>query len=177
MAPGCGRFVQSGQATCADHRESAAGRDATVALRRMAAAVASGDGRTDRRRDGETDGRVGGQVEREERRRVELAEGFRRRLERGDYRALLDERLREVMAQAAEQRGLAEEVGALRFAMARLLAEEEDPGALALGISRLATASARLARTQRELNQEPELLTDAISQILRDLDEARDAPG
>jgi hypothetical protein len=98
-------------------------------------------------------------------------------LERGDYRALLDERLREVMAQAAEQRGLAEEVGALRFAMARLLAEEEDPGALALGISRLATASAWLARTQRELNQEPELLTDAISQILRDLDEARDAPG
>ncbi|MEA2527756.1 MAG: hypothetical protein QOF73_4983, partial [Thermomicrobiales bacterium] len=137
MAPGCGRFVQSGQATCADHRESAAGRDATVALRRMAAAVASGE--ADGRRDGETDGRVGGQVEREERRRVELAEGFRRRLERGDYRALLDERLREVMAQAAEQRGLAEEVGALRFAMARLLAAEEDPGALALGISRLAT--------------------------------------
>ncbi len=44
-----------------------------------------------------------------------------------------------------------------------------------MGISRL--VSARLARAQRELNQEPELPTDAISQILRDLDDARDARG
>jgi hypothetical protein len=85
---------------------------------------------------------------------------------------LLDERVREVMAQGAAERGISEKLGAIRFAMMRLLAEEEDPVRLSLGVSRLANASARLAKIGREFEQDEGLLTEAISQILRELDGA-----
>ncbi|MER3436910.1 MAG: hypothetical protein C4346_04485, partial [Chloroflexota bacterium] len=52
--------------------------------------------------------------------RRERREAFQRRLERGEYGALFDERLREVMAQAAEERGLVAELGAARVVLARL---------------------------------------------------------
>jgi hypothetical protein len=103
-------------------------------------------------------------------------ERFRRRVERGDYRGLLDERVREVMAQA-EERGLGEELGALRFALMRVLAEEEDPVRLSLAVSRLASASARLARAKQALDEGREPLNEAISQILRDLDGEREGRG
>lgn len=79
------------------------------------------------------------------------ADAFRRRLAGGDYRGLFEEPLPEVMAQAAAERGLETEVGALRLVLARLLAEETDLGKLALGIARVTTASARLAQTRRAL--------------------------
>jgi hypothetical protein len=158
LVEGCGRFVRAGEVVCADHRAAGEGRDAQVALRRLAESVTARAEGGRREADGD------------EEERARAREGFRRRVERGDYRGLLDARLREVMAQAAEERGLREEIGALRFAMVRLLAEEEDAGKLALGVSRLANASARLARTQRELDQGHEPLNEAISEILRQLD-------
>jgi hypothetical protein len=119
MVPECARFVRPGQAVCPVHRGTAAGREAQVAARRMAAVdEAEGGGR-----------KAEGDDER-------AGERFRRRLERGDYRGLLDERVREVMAQA-EERGLGEEIGALRFVLMRVLAEEEGPrgypGAVVVG--------------------------------------------
>jgi hypothetical protein len=59
----------------------------------------------------------------------------------------------------------------------RLLAEEEDPARLALGVSQVATASARLARAKQALDQEYEPLNEAIAQILRDLDGEREGQG
>jgi hypothetical protein len=122
----CGRFVQPGQVVCEDHREGVVGRDATAAFRRMAASVAEMGRQTDRRADGQKE---------------RGAEAFRRRLERGEYRELVEGPVRAVMAQAAEERGLAEGPrgypGALRFALARLLSEEEGPkgypGAVVVG--------------------------------------------
>jgi len=110
-------------------------------------------------------------------RRAQAAERFRRRLARGEYRALLDERVREVMAQGAAERGIGEEMGAIRFALMRVLAEEEDPVRLSLGVSRLANAAARLARIGKEFEQEEGLLTEAIGQILRELDGEREGRG
>ena len=171
MVRGCARFVRAGQAVCSVHRGTAVGREAQAAARRMAAAD-------------EAVARVeeagGGEREAEERKDPEgtpAAERFRRRLARGDYRALLDERVREVMAQGAAERGVAEEMGAIRFALLRLLAEEADPARLSLGVGRLATASARLARIGREMEQDEGLLTEAIGQILRELDGVREGSG
>jgi hypothetical protein len=61
-------------------------------------------------------------------------------LERGDYRELFDPATSQVMAQAAAVRGLEDEIGALRVALARLLAEERDPNKLALSLARIVAA-------------------------------------
>ena len=96
---------------------------------------------------------------------------FRRRVERGEYRGLLEAPLPEVMAQAAAERGLAAEAGALRVVLARLLAEEADLGKLALGVARVATASARLAQARQTLGDGPKSeLEEAMMKALDELD-------
>jgi hypothetical protein len=107
-------------------------------------------------------------MEREEReRRREAAEAFRARLDAGDYRGLFGERLNALMAQAAAEGGVADELAVLRIVMARLLAEEDDPVVLAKSIARVAAVSIQAARAQRALSgQTAEDLTDAITAIL-----------
>ena len=105
-----------------------------------------------------------------ERRQAAAAE-FRARLEAGDYRDLFEGRLAEVMAQAAEESGVGDELGALRIVMARLLAEEDDLLVLASSIPRVASVSIQAARAQRAISgQLAESLTDAITTILANLD-------
>jgi hypothetical protein len=95
---------------------------------------------------------------------------FRARLESGDYRELLGDRLGEVMAQAAAEAGVGDELGALRIVMARLLTEEDDPVVLAPLIARIASVSIQAARAQRAINgQLAESLTEAITTILAEL--------
>ena len=91
----------------------------------------------------------------EERRRRAAAE-FRAGVAGGDYRGLFDQGLAQIMAQAGRERGLGDEIGALRVALARLLAEEEDAGKLALGIARITSAAARAARAQQALMGDPD---------------------
>ena len=96
---------------------------------------------------------------------------FRARLESGDYRELLGERLGEVMAQAAAEAGVGEELGALRIVMARLLTEEDDPVVLAPLIARIASVSIQAARVQRAISgQLAESLTEALTSVLTNLD-------
>jgi hypothetical protein len=96
---------------------------------------------------------------------------FRARLESGDYRELLGERLGEVMAQAAAEAGVADELGALRIVMARLLTEEDDLVVLARLIARIASVSIQAARVQRAISgQLAESLTEALTTILADLE-------
>ena len=96
---------------------------------------------------------------------------FRARLESGDYRELLGARLGEVMAQAAAEAGVTEELGALRIVMARLLTEEEDPVVLAPLIARIASVSIQAARAQRAISgQLAESLTEALTTILAELE-------
>ena len=104
-------------------------------------------------------------------RRQAAAAAFRQRLEDGDYRGLFGERLGELMAQAAADGGVSDELAVLRIVMARLLAEEEDPVTLAKAVSRVAAVSIQAARAQRAINgQLAEGLTDALTTILADLD-------
>jgi hypothetical protein len=96
---------------------------------------------------------------------------FRERLEAGDYRALLGRRLGEVMAEAAGEAGVADELGALRVVMARLLTEEDDLVVLAQLVARIASVSIQAARVQRTISgQLAESLTEALTTILTDLE-------
>lgn len=106
-----------------------------------------------------------------------LAEEFRRRLAGGDYRALYGEALEAVLAQAAAGRDLADEIGALRVALARLLVEERDPTRLATAVARVAGVAVQAARTRRALGAEGgaadgAALTAMLSDLLGELDEA-----
>jgi hypothetical protein len=104
-------------------------------------------------------------------RRRKAAAAFRARLESGDYRELFGGRLGEVMAQAGEEAGVADELGALRVVMARLMEEEDDLVVLAGLVARVASVSIQAARIQRAINgQLAESLTDAVTTILADLD-------
>jgi hypothetical protein len=154
LAEGCGRLVRPGKAMCRDHDRTEEARAVAEEVRKMGVAVVRAVG---------GQGGRGTDVERERAR-----EGFRRGLERGEYRALVDGRVREVFAQAAEDGGLADEVGALRFVLMRLLAEEEDLGKLAMGVSRIATATARVLKTQEGLIGARDTLQEAIDQILEE---------
>jgi hypothetical protein len=103
----------------------------------------------------------------------EHAAEFRRRLDDGDYRRLFDARMREVIGQAAAERGLADEIGALRVVLARLLLEEEDLSRLVSGVARLASVTVQATRAQRAIvGDQADGLTEAIAQILAELDGA-----
>ena len=141
--PGCGRFVARGRMWCARH---AAGVDGEVELRKL------------------TD--LAGPAELDER-----AAEFERRLARGDYRYLFGEVLREIIRQAANEPGLADEIGVLRIVLARLLVEERDPKQLAMSVSKVAAVAIQAARAQRAITGEQAAgLTNAITQMLIDLD-------
>ena len=105
----------------------------------------------------------------EERRRRAAAE-FRDRIARGDFRGLFDPCLGRIIEQAAQERNLGQEIGALRVALARLLQEEDDPAKLALGVARLVSAAAQAARTQRALSGDlADGFTEALTQVLMEL--------
>ncbi len=112
MAPGCQRAVIVGRVACIDHHRSEQGRALQAAVGKAARdameAVEEGNSRG-----------AG-------------ARAFERRVARGDYGALFDEPLRRVMHQASAVDGVTEEIGALRFVLARVLVEEEDPARQAM---------------------------------------------
>ncbi len=105
----------------------------------------------------------------------ELRSKFRERVERGDYAGLFDDHLSQVMRQAATavaERGLTDEIGALRYVLARLLMEEDDLTKLAANVTRVASVAVQAARAQRAISGEvAQGLTSALTQILTELDE------
>ena len=100
---------------------------------------------------------------------------FRKRLERGEYAGLLDDNINRVITQAAKamsEQGLADEIGALRYALVRLLAEEQDASKLAANVARVASVTVQAARAQRAISGDvAQGLTSALTQILTELDE------
>lgn len=99
---------------------------------------------------------------------------FRAALRRGDYRALLDRRFDEVLAQAASERGLTEEIGALRFVLKRLLAEEQNLTRLAAGVARVVGVAIRAAQVEKAIGGEAaDGLAAALSTVLAELDRER----
>lgn len=77
--------------------------------------------------------------------RRENAERFTQRLKQGKFNKLLDATVSKVLQQAASEKSYHLEIGALRYAIARTIAEETDVHRLSLAIARLANATARLA--------------------------------
>jgi hypothetical protein len=99
-------------------------------------------------------------------------ERFRERLARGEYRALFEPPLGDVLTQAAAERPLVNEIGALRVALARLLAEEEDASKLAAGVARIAVVAIQAAKAQRALGEgTSEEVVAALAELLDELDE------
>ena len=153
QAGGCTNFARSASGFCAAHKNES------------------------RRREGEQSGRGESLTfadraaqEEHERRRAAAAE-FRARLEAGDYRGLFGRQVAGLMAQAAAEAGVDDEIAILRIVMARLVAEEDDPVTLAKAISRVAAVSITAARARRAINgQLAEGLTDAITSILAEID-------
>jgi hypothetical protein len=101
---------------------------------------------------------------------------FRERVARGDYDQLYDPSLRMLMKNGAIK-GIEEELGAIRYALAKLLSEEQDASKLATGVARLASAAERLIRVVKPNAEESgDAVITAINQILIDLEkEARAA--
>ena len=92
---------------------------------------------------------------------------FRKRLEAGNYDAILGLGLRRTLRGAAADSGLEAETGALRLALVRLLTDESDPSRLAAGVARLTTVSVQVAR----LRNAPDADLDAIrAHLIRELD-------
>ena len=155
-APGCMTVTQSQRGYCPAHMWLSQGAGAGA---RPPVAIASRAGQA-----------TEVELEAVERRQAAAA-AFRQRLEAGDYRGLFGERLGELMAQAAADGGVTDELAVLRIVMARLLAEEEDPVTLAKAVSRVAAVSIQAARAQRAINgQLAEGLTDALTTILAELE-------
>jgi len=104
--------------------------------------------------------------------RARRAKRFRERLEAGNYRSLFDDYLARVIAQAAAERGVLEEIGALRLVLARLLVEEDDLTKLAANVARVASVAVQAARAQRAIDGEvAQSLTEALTQILIEMDQ------
>jgi hypothetical protein len=117
---------------------------------------------------GTGDGRDGGTEEDEARR---ARERFRRRVARGSYAGLFAPKVRAVLEEAARAEGLEEELGALRYALARLIEEEPEAWRLARETARLATAAATLAKARRALGADASGdLTALLADVLMGLD-------
>lgn len=102
---------------------------------------------------------------------VELRAQFRERIRQGTYDALLDPSVRMLLREGAAIRGMDEELGAIRFALAKLLAEELDASKLAAGVARLTSAAVQAMKIGQALGDETdESLADLLNEILIDLE-------
>jgi len=106
--------------------------------------------------------------ERDERRK-RAVERLRLAVATGDYDGLLDPALWRLLDAAAETAGFGREIGALRFAMARLLAEEEDPRQLATHLSRVATTIVRATQARSPVAPAEDTVRAALLAGLGDL--------
>ncbi|MGH2603805.1 MAG: hypothetical protein ACRDJ9_31020 [Dehalococcoidia bacterium] len=148
VAEGCRRAVQPGRVLCAAHSRGAYGRELEAAVGRMARQVAQTFTAAQDAKPVAAPAATDVVVESH----AAALATFERRMARGDYGELFDERLRAVMAQAAAERGIAEEIGALRVVLARLMTDPAiDPLHLAHGVARVAGTTVRAMRMQREL--------------------------
>ena len=82
----------------------------------------------------------------------------------------VDAALSRLESTAAGPESLADEIGALRLVLARLLAAEDDPARLASSIPRIVDTTVRALRAQRTLSGTlAESVTEALTQLLIEL--------
>lgn len=103
--------------------------------------------------------------------RTALRERFQERIDSGRYDELLPETMQRVLRDGAAIRGLDGELGAIRFALAKLLAEETDAGKLARGVARLTSAAVQTMKFGQTLGDTVDAsLAEVLQEILTDLD-------
>lgn len=124
---GCGATVEAGAAYCRAHAEE----PEAVAFRRELAGAATYFDMAVETLDPD-------QVE-----RAEAFQRFKLRAARGEFDGLLEASTRRMMKQAAAVEGFELELGALRYGLMRVLAEETDPTRMALALARLSNAGVR----------------------------------
>ncbi|HET9661711.1 MAG TPA: hypothetical protein VFP05_15395 [Thermomicrobiales bacterium] len=115
--------------------------------------------------------------EEEAERRAELRKRFQERLAQGGYDGLIDGPVQTVIEEAAAIQGIDQELGAVRFALAKVLNDVEDANQLASSVARLAACTAQLLRVVRPTARESEgELIATLNQMMVDLEkEARAA--
>ena len=111
--------------------------------------------------------------ERDEGRRLAL-ERLRRAAAAGDYDGLLDPALWRLLDAAALTVGFSREIGALRFAMARLLAEEEDPRQLSQHLARITMTIVRATQARPPVAPAEDPVRAALLAELGELDDPED---
>lgn len=157
VVPECGRRVTPGALVCADHRETALGKELgreVAALSASVTALEKAEWGSEKR---------------------EAARSFRQEVMRGEYAALFSSKFDEMLAESGKEHDLTEEIGMLRIAMRRVLTEEEEPARMAHGLAKLSGALGRAIVLQenreRMLGDEEETrLADQLNQILIDLE-------
>lgn len=104
--------------------------------------------------------------------RETLRAAFQRRVQSGSYEELIKPEVRALMQTGATIRGVDEELGAIRFALAKLLAEEPDATRLATGVARLTSASVQIVKLGQALGDAAdESLAELLDGILIDLEQ------
>lgn len=110
------------------------------------------------------------QRQRAEARTRQLA--FAKRMENGQFRELFSSNLRSIFDQAVEQlveSGLHEEVGSLRYVLARLMNEEQDLTRLANNVARVVSVSIRTVQMHNQITgKSTKDLIAAMIEILRE---------
>src|SRR5690606_22687257 len=86
------------------------------------------------------------------------------------YRSIVERRVLDLLGPAPPEGSLAEEIGALRLVLARVLEAEDDPARLAASIPRIVDVTVRAVRAQRTLGgATAENLTEALTQVLLEM--------
>lgn len=94
---------------------------------------------------------------------------FEERLNAGIYDEIFGQ-LKPVIARASAEYGVDNEIGVLRIAMAKLLAEESDPFRLATGVARLSSVIVQAQKAAKVLSGEvADDITGAIATILEEM--------
>lgn len=86
--------------------------------------------------------------------RAESFHRFRQRAKHGQFDRLLEVPTKRMLDQAAAIKGFEIEIGALRFGLMRVLAEETDPTRLALALARLSNAGVRARQANADVEEE-----------------------
>jgi hypothetical protein len=100
----------------------------------------------------------------------ERAAAFARLLETGDYRGLFGTHIDSIFRQAANQlaeSGLGDEIGALRYVLAKLIAEQNDLDRLAINVARIVSVTIKAAQMQSDLTEQAaNALAEELRQVL-----------
>jgi hypothetical protein len=142
VVPECERQVTPGALVCAEHRQSALGKE----LGREVALLTQQMTTLER-------------AEQESGKR-EAARVFRQQVMRGEYAALFSSKLQDMLQAAGEEESLKGEIGILRVAMVRVLTEEEHPSRMAHALAKLSFALGRALKQEGELKGKRELTED-----------------